>query len=820
MTLPRILIVERDRDAAEAMARLLGDNGFAPLGPAGSCREALESAAALGPDAAVLGLDLGGACDGVDAVQLLREGLDIPAVLLVPGSDDPAALARAKSAEACCFLPNPPDSQSLLAAVEIALARRQAEEARRQAEADRRAIFAALPTPLLVLDREGLILDANAAVGRLFGCCPGSLQGTPLAARLAGDAADAVAGLAAAGLDGEVRRQPARILDAGGRLLPAALTAAPLPPAESGRVLLEIRPGRAIGPRPEHPETDLSLAGEGFFVLDAEGRLLLINPAAQAIFGLSVPPAPGGPAHEVLPLELAAALACDANRVIAWNEPVRKEVTVALENADRTLLASLFPMGHDEASRLCGVLVTDITDRKQLENQLAHMAFHDPLTGLPNRSLCLDRIRQAIERSKRRENYQYAVIFLDLDRFKVINDSLGHHMGDRLLEGVARRLRECVRGLDTVSRLGGDEFVVLLEETGSYREIVRIVKRIRSAMGEAFRLCDHVAHITCSMGIVVSPALYDKPEELLRNANIALHRAKAEGRNRFKVFNTRMLEDAIRLMDLENDLRRAISCGEFFLDYQPILALRDRRLKGFEALVRWRRPGKGVASPMEFIPVAEDTGLIIPLGLWVLGEACRTMAGWQQEFPEARAMSMSVNLSAKQLTQPTLVEDVERILRSTGLDPRSLKLEITETVIMDNPEVSILRLKRLKDLGVRLSVDDFGTGYSSLSYLQRFPIDTLKVDRAFVSEIDSAENRKIVGAVVALAHSLGLDVVAEGVELETQSDVLNGFSCEAGQGFLFSRPIGQEEATRLLCGEDVKAAPPAAYPCPRPGVTP
>ena len=798
MTPPRILIVEKDRAAAEAMARLLGDNGFATLGPAGSCREALESAAALGPDAAVLGLDLGGACDGVDAAQLLREGLDIPAVLLVPGKGDTAAMDRARRAEACCCLPDPPDSRALVAAVETALARRRAEAARKLEETDRRAVFAALPTPLLVLDREGRVFDANPAAVRLFGCCLEALSGLPLAARLAPETAAIAADLIAAGPSGEPCRRLGRILDAEGRTLPAALAAAPLPPAEYGHTLLEIRPGPLPAGRLEHPDTELSRASEGFLALDAEGRLRTVNAAALAILGLSAPPAPDAPAAAVLPEALATALVRDAARVIAWNEPVRKEIGALVDDADRTLLASLFPMGHDEASRLCGVLLSDITDRKQLERQLAHMAFHDPLTGLPNRSLCLDRIRQAVERSKRRDNYQYAVIFLDLDRFKIINDSLGHHMGDRLLEGVARRLRECVRGLDTVARLGGDEFVVLLEETGSYREIMRIVKRIRSTVGEAFLLCDHVVHVTCSMGVVVSPALYDKPEELLRNANIALHRAKGEGRNRFKVFNTRMLEDAIRLMDLESDLRRAIAAGEFYLDYQPILTLRDRRLKGFEALVRWRRPGKGVVSPMEFIPVAEDTGLIIPLGLWVLGEACRTMAGWQQQYPEARAMSMSVNLSAKQLTQPSLVEDVERILRDTGLDPHSLKLEITETVIMDNPEVSILRLRRLKDMGIRLSVDDFGTGYSSLSYLQRFPIDTLKVDRAFVSEINSAENRKIVGAVVALAHSLGLDVVAEGVELEAQSDVLNDFCCEAGQGFLFSRPIGEEEAARLL----------------------
>ncbi|WP_300161671.1 EAL domain-containing protein [Solidesulfovibrio sp.] len=809
MTPPRILVVEKDRAAAAALAERLCAHGYETLGPAASCREALEAADAHRPDLAVMDLVLEGACDGADAAALLREGHGIPVVLL-SRNGEAARLDEVRKASVACLLPNPPDSQALIGAIETALAASRLEIARQRLEASSRAVFAATPTALLLLERDGVVVDANPAAHKLFGCGLEGLAGASLAGLLAPGEAGVAATLLAAAGGGETGRAVAKGMRLDGSAFPVALTLAPRVSEEDGRMLLEARATRQPGVRPDLPEIDLESAPEGFFVIDAEDRLRLANAAAGRIFGLCGAPPAGTPLEAALPEELAGALSRDAARVIAWNEPVRKEMTVAVGGADKTLLVCLFPMGHDEASRMAAGLVTDITDRKLLESQLAHMAFHDPLTGLPNRSLCLDRIRQAIERSKRRDNYQYAVIFLDLDRFKVINDSLGHHMGDRLLEGVAKRLRECVRGLDTVARLGGDEFVVLLEETGSYREIVRIVKRIRAAIGTVFPLCGHDIHVSCSMGIVISPCLYDKPEELLRNANIALHRAKSEGRNRFKVFNTRMLEDAIRLMDLESDLRQALRRGEFFLDYQPILALRDRRLTGFEALVRWRRPGRGVASPMEFIPVAEDTGLIVPLGAWVLREACRTMAAWQEAFPESRAMSMSVNLSAKQLAQPTMVEDVARILRETGLDPHALKLEITETVIMDNPEVSILRLKRLKELGVRLSVDDFGTGYSSLSYLQRFPIDTLKVDRAFVSDIEASENRKIVGAVVALAHSLGLDVVAEGVELETQSDVLTGFACEAGQGFLFSRPVCREDVERMLEQGGREATPAAS----------
>lgn len=797
MTQPRILIVEGDSASAGSMARLLRENGYLPLGPAGSCREALETAENVHPDLAVLNASLPGVCDGVDTAELLREGHDIPVILLAAGSDADT-MARARKAAPHSFLPKPPDQAALVLAIETSLARRRAEQALRQSEARGRAVFDAAPSPLFILDARGAVVDANQAACRLFDYPPETLRGAPCATLFACRESASFEQLVGAALSGGTGRSKARIRRGDGAWFAVALTASPLPLWDVPQVLVEARPCLDDSPRPEQPETDLTRSAEGFLVLDAEERLRLINASCARMLAMKTLPEPGTPLAAVLPGELVTSLARDSVRVIAWNEPVKKEMTVAIDGADRTLLVSLFPMGHDEASRLAGALIMDITDRKKLECQLTHMAFHDPLTGLPNRSLCLDRLRQAIERSKRRDNYQYAVIFLDLDRFKVVNDSLGHHVGDRLLENVARRLRDCVRGLDTVARLGGDEFVILLEETGSHREIVRIVKRIRAAMAEDFSLCGHDIHVTASMGILISPALYDKPEELLRSANIALHRAKDEGRNRFKVFNTRMLEDAIRLMNLEHDLRQALLRGEFYLDYQPILALRDRRMTGFEALVRWRRPGRGVVSPMDFIPVAEDTGLIVPLGRWVLEEACRTMAAWQREFPETQGMSMSVNLSAKQLNQSSLVEDVERILRATGLDPRALKLEITETVIMDNPEVSILRLKRLKALGVRLSVDDFGTGYSSLSYLQRFPIDTVKVDRAFVSDIASEENRKIVGAVVTLAHSLGLDVVAEGVELEAQSEVLNGFLCEAGQGFLFSRPVDRESVERML----------------------
>lgn len=456
---------------------------------------------------------------------------------------------------------------------------------------------------------------------------------------------------------------------------------------------------------------------------------------------------------------------------------------------------------HDHKGGYLGLRMScrDFTDRKLLELRLHHEAFHDPLTKLPNRSLCLDRITQALERSKRRENYHYAVIFLDLDRFKIINDSLGHSVGDQLLVEVSQRLQQSIRSLDTVARLGGDEFVILLEEITSMREAIRIVQRLRQEVQEPCNIMGHDVHVTASIGIVLSPAIYDRPEDLLRNANIAMHRAKDMGRNRIKVFNSRMLEEAVKLMRVENDLRNALERNELFLLYQPILALQSGDVTGLEALVRWRHPKKGVLTPDAFLDIAEDTGLIIPLGRWVLSQACTTMAAWRQEVEEAKRLTVNVNLTLKQLRHPSLVDDLERILEESQLPPENLKIEVPEMVLMDNPEVGIIMLNRIKSVGVQLSIDDFGAGYSSLNYLQRFPVNTLKVDNSFISRMgEEAGNCEIVRAVIALAHSLNLDVVAEGVEVEEQRTMLTSLDCESGQGFLFSRPVDHDIAGNLL----------------------
>ncbi len=441
----------------------------------------------------------------------------------------------------------------------------------------------------------------------------------------------------------------------------------------------------------------------------------------------------------------------------------------------------------------------DITDRKRMEDQLRHQALHDPLTSLANRTLCLDRVAQAMQRAKRRENYYFAVVFLDLDRFKLINDSLGHRFGDMVLIETANRLSEHVRTLDTVSRFGGDEFVLLLDELTSPGEAIRIIKRIRLELAEPFRFNDSQVQTTASFGIVLSPIEGVKAADVLQRANIAMHRAKEAGRNRFKVFTGRMLESAVDQLTLENDMRRGLETGEFHIEFQPIMDLEGSDLVGFEALARWEHPDRGAISPTEFIPLAEESGIILALGEWVLRKALKTLAEWRQLTPGADGIYMSVNLSTKQFGRMELDKVVLLALEEAGLPPEALKLEITESAIMDHPEATVRVLKRLRSKGVHFSIDDFGTGYSSLTQLQQLPVDTLKVDRSFISRMKTdPENMEIVKAVIALAHSLDLTVVAEGVENPEQLCSLIDLNCQCVQGFYFHRPLSNEQSITLL----------------------
>jgi len=438
-----------------------------------------------------------------------------------------------------------------------------------------------------------------------------------------------------------------------------------------------------------------------------------------------------------------------------------------------------------------------ITDRKAAEERLLHEAFHDTLTGLPNRALMIDHLKLTIARTKRRPERRFAVLFLDLDRFKLINDGLGHMVGDQLLVGIARRLEECMRPGDTIARVGGDEFTILLDDLSDDREAVTVAERIHQELKTPFNLGGRDVFTTVSIGIAPGSIAYDQPDEILRDADIAMYRSKSLGKARHEMFDEEMHARSTDLLRLETDLRLAHERNEFFINYQPIVALDDFRVCGFEALVRWQHPERGLISPEDFIPVAEEAGQILQIGQWVLRQACHQIKRWQEKYPAEESLYMTVNLSAKQFAQPDLIDQVSSILAATGLDPNCLKLEITESVLMDDFDSAAAMLFQLRALGVRLSIDDFGTGYSSLTYLHRFPIDTLKIDRSFISVLDK-DNLEIVRTILNLAENLDMDVVAEGVETQEQMALLRNLSCQSGQGYFFSKPMNLEEAERII----------------------
>ncbi len=453
---------------------------------------------------------------------------------------------------------------------------------------------------------------------------------------------------------------------------------------------------------------------------------------------------------------------------------------------------------------------TDVTARKKAEDQLLHDAFHDSLTGLANRALFLDRLSLSLARAKRRQKFHFAVLFLDLDRFKVINDSLGHVIGDQVLVAIARELETCVRPGDTVARLGGDEFALLLDDVRNLTDVQRLTQRIQERLAAPLQVDGTEMFTSASIGIAFGTAGYDKPEEILRDADAAMYRAKALGRNRHEVFDEALHLATLDRLRLETDLRHAVEERSFGIHYQPIVCLDDGRITGFEALVRWRHPVWGLVPPDQFIQVAEETGLILPIGGWVLSEACERIHRWQREHPSDPPLAINVNLSRRQLLQVDLIEQIRHILARTGLPPASLKLEITESAILENPAAATESLRHLKSLDIGLCVDDFGTGYSSLSSLQQFPVDVLKIDRSFIRGMGpEGERDEIVRAVVGLAHSLRMEVVAEGVETGGQLARLREMDCDYGQGYLLSQALDEEEIEGLLQRMGPWAGPPA-----------
>lgn len=443
-------------------------------------------------------------------------------------------------------------------------------------------------------------------------------------------------------------------------------------------------------------------------------------------------------------------------------------------------------------------VLEDVTARRTVEAELQIQTFRDRLTGLPNRALFMERLAQAILRTERR-HYSAAVLFLDLDRFKIINDSLSHEQGDQLLIQVAKRLRSCLRPEDTVARLGGDEFVVLFEDLVHVNDGLHVADRISHSLVDPFILNNQEIFTTFSMGLALTSSCETPPSDLIRDAEVAMYRAKAKGEGAIEIFDPSMNAQALVRFQMESELRRALERNEFILHYQPLIGLQSGLIQGWEALVRWRHPERGMVPPLDFISLAEETGLIVPIGKWVIEEACRQASSWHQRYPSIIPRLMNVNISARQFQQRELVPTVTGALEMAHLMADQLKLEITESIMMRDPQASLESMMVFKSLNIHLVIDDFGTGYSSLSYLKRFPVDTLKVDKSFVDGLGKdPESTAIVQAIISLAKSLGMRVTAEGIETREQMEQLKALNCDQGQGYYFSRPLPVKEAEALL----------------------
>ena len=552
----------------------------------------------------------------------------------------------------------------------------------------------------------------------------------------------------------------------------------------------------------------LELLPVGTAITDGVGRLQFCNQKALDFFGLDQARSKGmdwtNPNFMILqpdgnPMELHDR---PLTRALATGQRVQDIVLGVEHEADGDWAwasVSAEPR-FDEAGKVSQVIITfeDVTKKRTAETELAIQTFRDRLTSLPNRTLFMERLAQAILRTERRK-LSTAVLFLDMDRFKVVNDSLGHEYGDGLLVQVAKRLRGCVRPEDTVARLGGDEFVILFEDLVSISDGLKVAERIAESVGEPFHLHEQEIFASCSMGLAICTLASTPPLDLVRDAEVAMYRAKAKGEGTIEIFDPSMNAQAVERFQMESELRRALERNEFVLFYQPLVSLRTGLIEGWEALVRWKHPEKGMVPPLSFIPLAEETGLIVPIGKWVLEEAIRQASAWHGAFPADPPRLMNVNISARQFQQRELIATVTQALDATGFQAACLKLEITESVMMRDPQASLEAMKVFHGLDIHLVIDDFGTGYSSLSYLKRFPVDTLKVDKSFVDGLGKdAESTAIVGAVISLAKALGMRVTAEGIETKEQLDHLRTLHCDQGQGYYFSRPVPAAQAEELL----------------------
>jgi diguanylate cyclase (GGDEF)-like protein/PAS domain S-box-containing protein len=687
--------------------------------------------------------------------------------------------------------------------------RRAAEQALAQSEERFRTLASASPVGVFAVAEDGRLAYANERLREIFDMPAGVLDGTPWLARVPAEDRDRLVGeFRRARALGERMSLDVRVaagIDRWARIHMAPVSKGPDQPTglvgTIEDVTVEVTARMALAAREAEYRMLAEHSTDFLSRHTIDGTFLYASPVSRAMLGWDSEAMLGRTPRqleldhpddvEIIERNWVGALREEGSRTAAYRARRRDGSIVWLETTFRAVRGP----GGEALEMVC--VSRDISERKSAELELAHRALHDGLTGLPNRTLFLDRLGQALRRARRRDR-GVAVVFLDLDRFKLVNDSLGHKAGDRLLVDVAMRLSSALRPSDTLARFGGDELTLLCEDIGDGEDARAIAQRLLETFAEPFLVQDGEAFLQASVGIALSRDGFEAPEDLIRDADAAMYRAKARGQG-VELFDEAMRQDVRDRLALEAALRRGIGRGELRLHCQPLVSLADARIEGFEALVRWEHPERGLVPPGSFIPLAEETGLIVPIGAWVLSEACATLRRIIDETGMA-SLQVSVNVSPRQLQQPDFVAQVRAALDDNGLEPSRLVVEITESAIMEAGAAAILRA--LKDIGVRLAMDDFGTGYSSLAHLRRFPLDVIKVDRSFVAGLGDGQGSSIAGAIISLAHALGLRTVAEGIEDDEQRRAVLALGCDVGQGFHFARPMPVDDLTRLLAASN------------------
>jgi len=693
-----------------------------------------------------------------------------------------------------------------------AIQRQRVERALRLETRRFEQLFQNTPLAILMADGDEKVVDVNPAFEALFGFARTEVVGRPINELITPpDRADEASWLSRRTFAGTAIEHESLRRRKDGSTVPVQIFGVPV--TQSGKVAMvygiyvdmteRLRAEEALRESEEKFRSLAEQSLQGIFVI-ADGHVVYANPMMMTITGYDLDELVAldqrGFERMIHPSDRAFVVAA-ANGFEVGDGRVSPQAEYRLitkSGAVKWVLQQMRTVLFDGDLAVEGVLV-DITQRKRAEEQLLQFALHDPLTGLPNRASFHDRVELALERARGRTSTPFAVLFLDVDRFKLINDSFGHAAGDRLLVDIAHRLRRAVRPGDTVARLGGDEFTVLISDIEGEIEAVSVAQRIHSALADPFRVGEDEVFTTVSTGIAISSARYESPDEILRDADIAMYQAKSSGRARHSVFDQAMHGVVVTQLQMENDLRRAIERKEFELHYQPIVEVASGRVVAFEALLRWRHPERGLLPPGEFLSLAEETGLIVTIGEWVVRTACSQALSWMERPIDGQSPAVSINLVGRQFSQSELVSFVESVLDDLQLPPDRLQLEITEGAVIDVPELAIDVLQRLRNLGVKVHLDDFGTGYSSLAYLQRFAVDVLKIDQGFIQRLTSdGGGAEIVSTIVTLARNLGMDALAEGIENRQQLEVVRRLGCVFGQGFLFSTPLPPDELAEIL----------------------